>query len=76
MTYGRSGTQLKERGKGSRDAVSLLERHGSGELLILSNTGWASYRFEGGKEIHNKRGALHLDVKGTIVMWRLPLAEA
>lgn len=76
MEYGRSGTKRTERGKGSRDAISVLETHGAGELMIMSNTGWMKYSFLGGKEASRELGDLGIDIKGTIIWWKLPLKEA
>jgi hypothetical protein len=76
MEYGRSGTRRSERGKGSRDALSVVQRHGAGELLILSNTGWMRYVFKGGAEVEKHNGDLGIDIRGTIVWWRLPLKGA
>lgn len=73
MEYGRSGTKLTERGKGSRDAMSVLKRHGSGELMIFSNTGWMQYEYRDGAEIKRSHGGLDIDIRGTIVWWKLPL---
>lgn len=75
MEYGRSGTKLTERGKGSRDAISVLETHGGGDLMIMSNTGWMRYSFLGGKETSRDQGDLGIDLKGTIIWWKLPLKE-
>ena len=76
MEYGRSGTRQSERGRGSRDAFSVLQTHGAGELMILSNTGWMQYTFLGGKEYTKNQGELGIDIRGTIVWWKLPLKEA
>lgn len=73
MTYGRSGTKDSERGKGSRDAISVVVKHGDGMLMILSNTGWIRYIYKDGKQISTEEGDLGIDIKGTIVWWRLPL---
>lgn len=75
MEYGRSGTRRSERGKGSRDAISVVQKHGRGELMILSNTGLMQYTFLGGKEVDQTRGALGIDIRGTIVWWKMPLKE-
>jgi hypothetical protein len=75
MEYGRSGTQQGHRGKGSRDAISVLEAHGAGELMILSNTGWMRYKFEDGKECEKDQGKLRISIGGSIVWWKLPLKE-
>ena len=75
MQYGRSGTKLSERGKGSRDAVSVLQTHGAGELVIMSNTGWMRYNFASGREQRREQGDLGIDLKGTIIWWKLPLKE-
>lgn len=76
MEYGRSGTSQDERGKGSRDARSVIERHGAGELWILSNTGWMTYGYSPTEGWSKTRHALGIDIKGTIVWWKLPLKEA
>lgn len=73
MEYGRSGSHKGHRGKGSRDALSVLEHHGTGELVVMSNTGWMRYEFSPGKEVIRRSGDLRLDIKGTIVWWKLPL---
>lgn len=75
MEYGRSGTRRDERGKGSRDARSVIEQHGAGELWIMSNTGWMTYVYSSANGWSNTRHALGIDIKGTIVWWKLPLKE-
>lgn len=76
MEYGRSRTNLPERGKGSRDALSLLTKHGEGELVIISNTGCVRY------EVKSAQGdpevdiiGLQVDIGATLIWWRLPLME-
>lgn len=76
MEYGRTGTKQSERGKGSRDAISVLESHGSGQLLILSNAGWVTCQLGQDEKMDNKKGNLQFDIRGTIVLWRLPLKES
>jgi hypothetical protein len=73
MEYGRSGTRQGHRGKGSRDAISVLDKHGAGELVILSNSGWVRYVFQGGKQTGIFSEALGIDIRGTIVWWNLGL---
>lgn len=75
MEYGRSGTHQNERGRGSRDAMSILIDHGSGELMIMSNTGWLHYAYADGHEVKQTRGTLDMDIRGTVVWWKLPLKE-
>lgn len=75
MEYGRSGTRQDNRGKGSRDVLSLLQMHGNGELVVLSNTGWVRYVYSDHKEIEKRNGGLKMDIGGTIVWWKLPLQE-
>ena len=75
MEYGRSGTNEGNRGKGSRDVLSLLKKHGDGELVVLSNTGWVRYVYSNHKEVKKSNGELKMDIGGTIVLWKLPLAE-
>ena len=72
MAYGRSGTREGHRGKGSADAMSVIEKHGQGELFVLSNSGWMNYSFQAGKWTEAD-GALGIDIRGTIVWWKLPL---
>lgn len=73
MEYGRSGTQEGHRGKGSRDALSVLKKHGGGELLIASNTGWLRYVFKNNDEYDQSSGDLGINIRGTIVWWKLKL---
>ncbi|MDM0018363.1 hypothetical protein [Variovorax saccharolyticus] len=73
MEYGRTGTKKTERGKGSRDALSVVQKHGAGELIIFSNTGWMRYVFRGGEQVDEFQGDLGIDIRGTIVWWKLPL---
>lgn len=75
MEYGRSGTRQDNRGKGSRDVLSLLQKHGNGELVVLSNTGWVRYVYSNHKEVEKMNGGLNIDIGGTIVWWKLPLTE-
>ena len=74
MEYGRSGTKLSNRGKGSRDALSVLIKHGSGQLFILSKSGWVQYKINGNKE-KIETGDLGIDIGGTIIWWTLPLKD-
>ncbi len=73
LAYGRSGTRLTERGKGSRDALALLEKHGNGELYLLSNRGVVRYVCKRGRLELKSVSPLDFDVKGTIIWWNLDL---
>ena len=75
MEYGRSGTKESNRGKGSRDVLSLLQKHGNGELVVLSNSGWMRYEYKNSKETNKNTGELNIDIGGTILWWKLPLKE-
>lgn len=75
MEFGRSGTNQENRGKGSRDALSLLQKHGNGELVVLSNTGFMCYEYKNSKEQDRFDGDVGIDIGGTIVWWKLPLEE-
>lgn len=75
MEYGRSGTKESNRGKGSRDALSILKKLGDGVLFILSNAGWMRYEYKNKNEISRTSGSLGIDIGGTIVWWNLPLKE-
>jgi hypothetical protein len=76
MEYGRTGTHEVSRGKGSRDALSLLKKHGDGEMAVLSNTGLMRYVYENGQERSRLDGDLGIDIGGTVVWWKLPLKES
>lgn len=76
MEYGRSGTKATERGKGSRDAMSVIEKHGAGELVILSNTGWLRYTYDQDSGWSQFSDEIGIDLQGTIVWWKLPLKES
>lgn len=73
MEYGRSGTRQSNRGKGSRDALSVLRKHGTGTLTVLSNAGWVQLAYEGGEEVAIDSGDIGIDIRGTILWWHLPL---
>lgn len=75
MEFGRSGTHESHRGKGSRDALSLLAKHGTGHLAVISNTGWMRYEYHNNKETLRENGSLGSNMGGTILWWRLPLIE-
>lgn len=75
MEYGRSGTNQGNRGKGSRDVLSLLQKHGDGELVVLSNSGWMRYEYKNKLERSRTNGTIGIDIGGTIVWWKLPLKE-
>jgi hypothetical protein len=74
MEYGRSRTRQDNRGKGSRDAMAVIDRHGTGELVILSNGGWVQYRFAEGMEKSVQSFPLGISIKGTIIWWKLPVS--
>lgn len=76
MEYGRTRTGEDQRGKGSRDALSILTRHGAGELVIISNSGCVRYEFDTDmKEPTVEMLSLQTNINATIVWWRLPLTE-
>jgi hypothetical protein len=74
MEYGRSGTKQDNRGKGSRDALSVLTMHGQGELTVLSNSGLVQFSLNGGHE-DVTMDDIGIDIGGTVIWWRLPLVE-
>ena len=76
MAYGRSGTKQDERGKGSRDALALLEKHGNGELYLLGNAGCLHYECIKNVVTLKQVTALAFDIKGTIIWWNLHLGDA
>lgn len=77
MRYGRSRTGKNERGKGSRDALSILNSHGKGELMVISRKGLIKYKYDKETgELSPTITRLDVDINATIVWWSLPLAEA
>lgn len=74
MEYGRSGTKQNNRGKGSRDALSVLRDHGQGELTIISNTGLIQYKINDNEEKVLMQD-IGIDIGGTVIWWKLPLEE-
>lgn len=76
MAYGKSSTGGKERGKGSRDALSVLQNHGEGELIVLSNSAAVIYQLKRGEPETSMR-VVELSAKclGTIVFWKLPVLQ-
>lgn len=76
MQYGISRTDEKNRGKGSRDALSVLTRHGIGELTIFSNAGGVQYKLDRNQtEPRIHAFDLNLNIMGTLVWWKLPLGS-
>jgi hypothetical protein len=73
MEFGRTGTDEVNRGRGSRDAISVLEKHKEGTLIICSNTGVVHYGYRKGKPTVPMRRGLAFSINGTIVWWKLPL---
>ena len=76
MEYGRSSTRKTERGRGSRDALALLERHGEGDLYVLSNRGYVRYSCKRQKVEVKTIAPLDFSVRGTIIWWNLRLRSA
>lgn len=80
MEYGRTATNKFERGKGSKDALSIISRNKSGRLAIYSNKGYVMYEK---KEQDNKNRTtfkpkqkkLDCSINGTIVWWSFPLND-
>jgi hypothetical protein len=75
MEYGRSGTHQSHRGKGSRDALSVLSKHGDGLLAVLSNTGFVQYTYANGQEQKVESESIAIDIRGTVIWWCLSLGE-
>ena len=73
MAFGRSSTGEGHRGLGSRDAISVLERHQDGDLVVISNTGTVHYQYVRGFLTKRSQTGLGFSVNGTILWWRLPL---
>lgn len=76
MEYGRSSTGLHERGRGMKNAHAVINDHGEGDFYAMSNKGCYVYRkasptAEGLSRTVKLRHSIH----GTILGWRLPLAQ-
>lgn len=76
MEYGRSSTRQSERGRGSRDALALLEKHGDGDLYMLSNSGYVRYSCRDNQVALKGVTSLDFNIRGTIVWWNLKLRSA
>lgn len=74
IEYGRTGTHLEERGKGMRDAHSVVDGAGEGILQIYSNKGLYTYTRKPGKADASKvTRRLPRSIHGTIYVWRFPI---
>ena len=74
IEYGRSSTNLLQRGKGLRDAHSVIDAAGEGLFQIFSNSGFYSYTRTSGKDnavTFTRR--LQGSISGTMYVWRYPL---
>jgi hypothetical protein len=76
MEYGRSRTKQTERGRGSRDALDLLEKHGDGDLFMLSNQGYVRYSCKGNQVELKSVTSLDFNIRGTIIWWNLKLRSS
>lgn len=73
IEYGRSSTGSEERGKGLRDAHSVIDNAGSGQLQIFSNRGLYLYNKDSGKPGSSGTRKLGDSIEGTIYYWRHPI---
>lgn len=73
IEYGRSSTGSDERGKGLRDAHSVIDNAGSGHFHIFSNRGMYFYNKEKGKDSDAGTRKLAESIEGTIYYWRHPI---
>ena len=73
MAYGKSSTNQSNRGKGSRDFLSVLENNIDGQLLVMSNSGSMEYLYKDGQQTGIRHANTGVDIGGTIVWWHLPL---
>lgn len=73
IEYGRSSTGSEGRGKGLRDAHSVIDNAGSGQLQIFSNRGLYVYTKEMGKPPDSGTRTLGESIEGTIYYWRHPI---
>lgn len=77
IEYGRTSTGLKERGKGLRDAHTVIDSAGTGQLMIMSNRGLYAYTRESGKIVGSTgTRALQGSIHGTMYCWRYPLLQS
>ncbi len=72
IEYGKSSTKQSERGKGSKDALSIIENTVAGKLRIYSNKGFVSCEHKTGG-LSTKPGRLSHCINGTVIWWSLPL---
>lgn len=73
IEYGKSSTGSEERGKGLRDAHSVIDNAGSGQLQIFSNKGMYIYNKDANKPAVSGTRKLAESIEGTIYYWRHPI---
>jgi len=74
IEYGRSSTNLAERGKGLRDAHRVIDDAGEGFFQIISNGGFYSYtRTPGKAKAVTFTRRLQGSISGTMYVWCYPL---
>ena len=73
IEYGRSSTGSEQRGKGLRDAHSVIDNAGAGQLQIFSNKGLYFYNKDSGKPGSSGTRKLSDSIAGTIYYWRHPI---
>jgi hypothetical protein len=77
MEYGRSSTGLHERGRGMKNAHAVINDHGEGDFYAISNKGCYTYGKSSPSTVgQSKAVKLRHSIHGTILGWRLPLAQA
>lgn len=76
FAVGKSRTGASHRGRGLRDTLRVLEQHGQGMLVIVSNRGVYSHELSGSAAPSVQSITLPRSISGTLTFWRLPLAAS
>lgn len=76
MEYGRTRTGQSERGKGSRNALEVLNANPGAKLLVYSNGGLVTYTNSAGEtDLAISESAFNFNIGGTIVQWIIPVVS-
>jgi hypothetical protein len=74
MEYGRTRTGQSERGKGSRNALEVLDANPGAKLLVYSNGGLVTYtNADHRSDLVVNESAFPFNIGGTIVQWIIPV---
>lgn len=71
---GRTRTNLDKQGKGMNDLKTVIDSARAGNLIVYSNKGRFSYKYEDGNVIKRVSGFPD-SINGTLIQWSIPVSE-